>query len=380
LVCQQRQPLNPDTDALVGLQHLRNQKLSLQSTLDRRVMLEQPQLAANTKDQEAVTQSDTVHALTAPLTLFIGILSNNPEGRWLARQGWLSKADATPGWTAKFVVYASNSTAAEQEQGKHGDLLISGDPSPLHQTLFLMQYALVHYDVRFIMKAGDSSYIRVANLLQELQASCTNAACHNEGLYMGLEVKNSSVLVGPDGSMSRSSRDYWEHTHLKTHMPYMSGAGYILSGDLAHAVIDTARWSEGNDWLYEGLDDVTIGFWLMSLDIRRVNHSGIIIDCQGSFLQPATQVNRNFAERLLALTSVAQDAAAASKLRSSIDVCQQDLLVLSPIERFEEVLFINERLQQCQKLSQLNGVALEVAIRHANPCKPLLPHGKVRAP
>lgn len=376
LVCQQHSPAVLEMDALLDLQHLKNKKMSLQSDLARHLSLEHLQLAASDKKQDTVSQEHATHALTTPLTLFIGVLSRSPQRRQLSREGWISRASTSLGWTAKFVIQANNS--ANQEQEQHGDLLLTGDQSSLHQTLFMMQYALVHFNVQFIMKAQDSSYINVANLLQVLQASCTSASCHNEGVYLGREVKNSSVIIASDGKMSQSGRDYWEHTHLRKYMPYMSGAGYVLSSDLVHVVIGIEQRTETNDWLFEfGKDDITIGFWLMSLDIRRINHTGVITSNQGCCFHLAQDVATEHGDNSLALTSIMQHASVAARVRSVVDICQQNWLVLSPVQQPEEVSYIDQSLQQCQRLEKLQDMAIEIAVRGAKSCQPWLPHGKV---
>ncbi len=340
--------------------------------------MEQLELAAGSSVEAKSTRRDTAHASTVPLALFVGILSHNSEDRVSVRQGWISKADYLPGWKAKFVVCASSLTAAKQEQGQYGDLLLTKDGSSLHQTLFMMQYALVHFDVQFIMKTEDTSYLRVETLLQVLQASCTNPACQGEGLYIGHEIRNSSVLKGADDAMPQSSQQYLEHTHLKTHMPYMSGAGYILSSDLSHAVIDIASRSETHDWLFEsGRDDMTIGFWLMSLDIRRVNHSGVIISKQDRGLhEPQGKFSQDLG-KAQALTSITRYAQTRLRTKSLVDVCQQDMILLSPIQGGQAVAQVEESLQQCQRLDKLRNVAIDIEYRHVAPRRPLLPHGKV---
>ncbi|DBA83403.1 TPA: hypothetical protein ACH3X2_006540 [Trebouxia sp. C0005] len=379
LVCRQRLPEAVEIQQLLSVQHLKSQRASLQSDLARRMNMEQLELKAGSSVEANSTRRDTAHASTVPLALFIGILSHNSEDRMSVRQGWISKADFLPGWKAKFVVCASGLTAVKQEQGQYGDLLLTKDRSSLHQTLFMMQYALVHFDVQFIMKTEGSSYLRVETLLQVLQASCTNPACHSEGLYIGHEIKNSSVLKGAGDVMPRSSQQYLEHTHLKTHMPYMSGAGYILSSDLGHAVIDIASRSERHDWLFEsGRDDMTIGFWLMSLDIRRVNHSGVIISDERFRFQEQHGNASQYLDKDSALTSITRHAEMRPRTKTIVDVCQRNVLLLSPIQGGQAVAQVEKSLQQCQRLDRLRNVAIDIEYRHAAPRRPLLPHGKVR--
>lgn len=373
LVCQQQPIASLQAEALISLQLLESKRLSLLSQLNERLALEQSKLQLANQDLQASKLLQSQHALTAPLTLFIGVLSTSPARRDLSRQGWISAARTNSGWEAKFIVHASSSNSSEQEQ--HGDLLFTAQQSALHQTLFLFQYALVHFDVQFIMKAEDCSYIQVPNLLQVLQATCTNAACHNQGLYLGSELKNSNITVDADGSIAQAGQSYWEHTHLKTFMPHMLGPGYVLSSDLAHAVLDIEKRTGTEDWLFElGSDDMTIGFWLMSLDIRRLNHSGIITRHQGCCFQTSRPAH---AEPMLALTSIAQRAAAGASVTLTMDVCQRDWLVINPVQSLQELRLLQDRLQECQRLSKLQKQAVDIAVRHATPCKVLPPHGKV---
>ncbi|KAL3156023.1 hypothetical protein ABBQ32_013011 [Trebouxia sp. C0010 RCD-2024] len=338
---------------------------------------------------EAANYSAAAHALTAPLTLFLGILSHNSASRQLAREGWLSKATSFPNWKAKFITHQLSSMTAlgvQEEQRQHDDILLTEDKSLLHQTVFMMQYALVHYNVRFIMKTEDTSYVHVGNLLQVLQASCTDAACQNESLYLGHDIRNSTLLTSPGEKMSRASQEYWQHTRLKTYMPYMSGVGYVVSADLAHAVIDSAHQACSEDLLFQsGSDDVLIGFWLMSLNVRRLNHKGIIIN-QTSTTDQQTEngVGTKRTHRVLRppnsglIQHPFTDQNQCSQLKLSGDVCSKDLLVFSPVYTSRDIICLQDMLLQCERMEKLQSAALDIAIRRTRPSKPLLPHGKVR--
>lgn len=390
LSCQQQQ-LPVDHEALATLQHLKYQRLTLQSVLATRLSSahNQPQKTAD-EPGEAANYSAAAHALTAPLTLFLGILSHNSASRQLAREGWLSKATSFPNWKAKFITHQLSSMTAlgvQEEQRQHDDILLTEDKSLLHQTVFMMQYALVHYNVRFIMKTEDTSYVHVGNLLQVLQASCTDAACQNESLYLGHDIRNSTLLTSPGEKMSRASQEYWQHTRLKTYMPYMSGVGYVVSADLAHAVIDSAHQACSEDLLFQsGSDDVLIGFWLMSLNVRRLNHKGIIIN-QTSTTDQQTEngVGTKRTHRVLRppnsglIQHPFTDQNQCSQLKLSGDVCSKDLLVFSPVYTSRDIICLQDMLLQCERMEKLQSAALDIAIRRTRPSKPLLPHGKVTA-
>lgn len=387
LSCKQQQ-LPVDPEALAALQHLKYQRLTLQSVLNTRLSMANSQPLATAGAHGAASHSNATHILAAPLTLFVGILSHNSASRQLARVGWLSKAASFPSWKAKFVTYQISSSASmgvHEEQQQHDDLLLTEDKSLLHQTIFMMQYALVHFDVRFIMKTEDTSYIHVGHLLQLLQASCTDAACQNESLYVGHEIRNSTLLDSPGGYMSQASQAYWQHTRMKTYMPYMSGVGYIVSADLAHAVIDSTQRASSDDWLFEsGSDDVSLGFWLMSLNVQRLNHKGIIVNKpRQADQQPgrtSTTPDKHKVSRPHSSSTIQPflaDQHHCSEAQAMGDVCAQDWLLLSPVYTSDDVNCLQERLLQCERMEKLKSAALDIAVRRTRHIKPLLPHGKV---
>ena len=384
LSCKQQQ-LPVDLEALAALQHLKYQKFTLQSMLSTRLSLANSQQLATGTAHEGASHSNATNVLAAPLTLFLGILSHNSASRQLAREGWLSKAASFPSWKAKFVTSSTSAAmGVHEEQQQHNDLLLTEDKSSLHQTVFMMQYALVHYDVRFIMKTEETSYVHVGNLLQLLQASCTDATCQNESLYVGREIRNKTLFDRPGGQMSQANQEYWRHTRLKTYMPYMSGVGYVVSADLAHAVIDSTHRASSDDWLFEsGNDDVSMGFWLMSLNVHRLNHKGIIINKArhtDQHMDPGIIPDNHKAPRShgsSAIQPFLADQHLCSESHMPGDLCSRDWLVMSPVHTSDDVKCLQKRLLQCERMEKLKAAALDVAVRHSRPRKPLLPHGKV---
>ena len=380
LSCQQQPPLYPDAEALANLQHLKYHRLSLQSVLNARVTGASTQTAAFGSVQRGTGSLHSEQVLAVPLTLFVGILSRRSNSRQLAREGWLMKAASLPGWTAKFITQASSSSTdatMHEEQQKHGDILLTEDKSALHQAVFMMQYALVHFNVRFILKAEETSYVHVGNLLSVLHASCSDAACHHQGLYLGHEVRNSSLLVGPDEQLLQANQEYWKHTRLKSYMPYMSGAGYVLSADLAHAVLDSMHHARPDHWLLEfGNDDVSIGFWLMSLSVHRISHSGVLIAKDEHTNEGSGQKNSvsSSAKASIGPHTNKIDDWTQLDLR---DFCKQTWLVMSPVRTASQVSCFHNRLHLCERLEKLHATALDIAVRHTKSSKLLLPHGKV---
>ena len=71
--------------------------------------------------------------------------------------------------------------------------------------------------------------------------------------------------------------EYLNHTSLKTYFPYMMGGGYVLSADLAAVILGINQQSRGHDLLkFMPNEDVSVGFWLMSVDMRRIDHQRVV--------------------------------------------------------------------------------------------------------
>ena len=71
--------------------------------------------------------------------------------------------------------------------------------------------------------------------------------------------------------------EYLNHTSLKTYFPYMMGGGYVLSADLAAVILGINQQSRGHDLLkFMPNEDVSVGFWLMSVDLRRIDHQRVV--------------------------------------------------------------------------------------------------------
>ena len=71
--------------------------------------------------------------------------------------------------------------------------------------------------------------------------------------------------------------EYLNHTSLKTYFPYMMGGGYVLSADLAAVILGINQQSHGHDLLkFMPNEDVSVGFWLMSVDLRRIDHQRVV--------------------------------------------------------------------------------------------------------
>lgn len=85
--------------------------------------------------------------------------------------------------------------------------------------------------------------------------------------------------------------EYLRHTSLKKYMPYMLGGGYILSADLAQVILGINRQSKEQNLLkLMASEDVTIGFWLMSVELRRVDHPKMLTGNTPCCFSPVARV------------------------------------------------------------------------------------------
>ena len=76
--------------------------------------------------------------------------------------------------------------------------------SILYKTYFVMEYAVAHYDVRFVLKTDDDAFINVQPLMQQLRLICEDPNCRNERVYMvrpGTQAKQTTVLY-PSGALA----------------------------------------------------------------------------------------------------------------------------------------------------------------------------------
>ena len=68
-------------------------------------------------------------------------------------------------------------------------------PPPL--LLQVLEYAVTHYDAKFVLKTDDDAFINVNPIIEQLQMLCENPDCVRERLYIGKMAKHSEVLLTP---------------------------------------------------------------------------------------------------------------------------------------------------------------------------------------
>lgn len=66
--------------------------------------------------------------------------------------------------------------------------------------------------------------------------------------------------------------EFYNHTGLEKYPNYMMGGGYIVSGDVAAALVSL---HEEVGLKFTPIEDATFGFWLSAMDLRQVDHPKI---------------------------------------------------------------------------------------------------------
>ena len=206
--------------------------------------------------------------------LFVGILSGRGyrHRRLAVREAWANQCQVPGVSVCRFMLSEDEVTPqVSKEVEQHGDIVLVREKtnykSILLKTFFVLEYAIKHYDVRFILKTDDDAYVHVEALVHQLRLLCMSPDCRNERLYMGRMCTESEVLLQPGHKWNNIV--FYNHTGLKTYPNYMMGGGYILSGDVAKMLLDM---NSKMRLKFTPIEDATLGFWLMSMDLRHVDH------------------------------------------------------------------------------------------------------------
>jgi site-specific DNA-adenine methylase len=67
-------------------------------------------------------------------------------------------------------------------------------------------------------------------VLQNLLQLCQTSKCDKEAKYVGTFIGGAAVFM--DSKHKWNNQAYFEHTAVKSYLPYALGGGYILSGDI----------------------------------------------------------------------------------------------------------------------------------------------------
>ncbi len=80
--------------------------------------------------------------------------------------------------------------------------------------------------------------------------------------------QESEVLLQPGHKWNNIL--FHNHTGLKMYPNYMMGGGYVLSGDVVTTLININRRMK---LIFTPIEDATLGFWLMAMDLRHIDHA-----------------------------------------------------------------------------------------------------------
>lgn len=208
------------------------------------------------------------------LFLFAGVLSGRGyrHRRLAVREAWSNKAQVPGVSTAKFILSADEKTPQViKELDQHGDIIFidhkTNYKSILFKTYYVLEYAVTNYNVKFVLKTDDDAFINVEPLINQLHLLCMTEDCTNERIYMGRMAKESEVLLQPGHKWNNIV--FHNHTGLRTYPTYAMGGGYVLSGDVANMLVTV---NLNMKLKFTPIEDATVGFWLMSMDLRHIDH------------------------------------------------------------------------------------------------------------
>jgi len=214
------------------------------------------------KEEEILARPD----LSSPPFLFVGIMSG-PKYRsrrdsvrktWL-QDGWIKKGLVK----AKFVIGFTGSEAEDQgikeEASKEGDILLVDIKETYYNTT-LKSFSILDHGSRvenaqYIMKTDDDSIVFFQRLLHFL------LQCGTPLSYMGVITSIMPPVRNPKNPWYISYEDYPDMYYP----PYASGAGYVLSRELALAITDPVHRKEMKNFPFE---DVCVGFWVKQVRER----------------------------------------------------------------------------------------------------------------
>ena len=147
------------------------------------------------------------------ILLFVGALSGRGyrHRRLAVRDAWATQCQ-TPGVSVcRFIMsHDEVSPLVEEEVQEYQDIvLVHGETtykSILLKSLFVFEYALRHYDVRFVLKTDDDAFVNVPYLTAQLRMLCGSPDCRQERLYMGNLCLDGEVFTQPGHKWNNAVR------------------------------------------------------------------------------------------------------------------------------------------------------------------------------
>ncbi|KAK9826219.1 hypothetical protein WJX74_000688 [Apatococcus lobatus] len=294
--------------------------------------------AANSTDPALQTVRVNEDSLES-LFLFVGILSGRGyrHRRLAVREAWGNRAQVPGISAARFILSEDERTPQVQKEiEQNGDIAFldhkTNYKSILYKTYFVLEYAVTNFDVRFILKTDDDAFINVVPLISQLKLLCETPGCKNERVYMGRMAQRSEVMLQPGHKWNNEV--YLNHTGLTTYPNYMMGGGYILSGDVAMGLVNIHKTMSLK---FTPIEDATVAFWLMPIDLRHINHPRFFTWAQPCcFKAPVRREGQRIITRFQLADEMEQE------------LCSDDpWLVLHKIDSPTKMRFIGNRVAEC---------------------------------
>jgi hypothetical protein len=127
---------------------------------------------------------------------------------------------------------------------------------------------------------------------------------------------------------------FHNHTGLSTYPLYAMGGGYVISGDVVETLVDVNRRLKLK---FTPIEDATLGFWLMSMDLRHIDHHRFYTwAAPCCFKAPM----RREGQRIITRFQMQEDMQA--------DLCSDDpWLVLHKIDSPTKMRYVGSRVTEC---------------------------------
>ncbi|EIE27538.1 hypothetical protein COCSUDRAFT_52196 [Coccomyxa subellipsoidea C-169] len=128
----------------------------------------------------------------------------------------------------------------------------------------------------------------------------------------------------------------------------MMGGGYILSGDVAKMLLDM---NSKMRLKFTPIEDATLGFWLMSMDLRHVDHPKMYtyaVPC--CFKAPVRKEGQRIVTRFQLQDDIEQQ------------ICSNDpWIILHKIDSPTKMRYIGSKVNSCNKTVDSMSVAPSIA-------------------
>lgn len=129
--------------------------------------------------------------------------------RLAVRDAWASRCQVPGVSVCRFILSDDEVTELVQEemQEHHDIVLVHGETtykSILLKTLFVFEYAISHYDARFILKTDDDAFVHTWAMVQQLRLLCESPDCRRERLYMGKQCRCAALSLSAWSTLLRA--------------------------------------------------------------------------------------------------------------------------------------------------------------------------------